>query len=149
MIPKKLRALFLRRSIKKIKRCIDSIETRMMDDFLELLLKIIRLVLIVDPKYRRNIEDFNARYTFRSEDGRIATSAIFKDNKMKVKKYEIPDTNVTVIFKNGKALWEFLMAADPDVFIFLLENKVRNKGNINYLLKFGFMSKRLKFMFGL
>ena len=149
MISTKLRGFFLRRSIKKIKQCIDSIESRLMDDFLELLLKILRLVLILDPKYRRNIEDFNARYTFRSEDGRIATSGIFNDNKMKVKKDEIPDTNVTVIFKNGKALWEFLMAADPDVFTFLLENKVMNKGNINYLLKFGYMSKRLKFMFGL
>ncbi|NIN18182.1 MAG: hypothetical protein GTN53_10405 [Candidatus Aminicenantes bacterium] len=114
-----------------------------------MLLRIIRLTLCLDRGYRRNIKDFNARYAFRSEDGRIAASAIFKNNKMKMKKDAIEDTNVTVVFKDGKTLWEFLMADDPDVFSFVLENKLRYEGNLNYLLKFGYMSKRLKLMFGL
>ncbi len=140
------RKFSLKRSIKKM---IKRIETELLDDFLELLLKAVRLVLCVDRKYRRNIKDFNARYAFRSQDGEIAASAIFKNNKMKVKKDEIPDTNVTVIFKDGKALWEFLMAPDPDVFAFVLENKLSYEGNLNYLMKFGYMAKHLKFMFGM
>jgi len=140
------RKFSLKRTIKKI---IKRIETELLDDFLELLLKVIRLVLCVDRKYRRNIKDFNARYAFRSQDGEIAASAIFKNNKMKVKKDEIPDTNVTVIFKDGKALWEFLMAPDPDVFAFVLENKLSYEGNLNYLMKFGYMAKHLKVMFGM
>ena len=93
--------------------------------------------------------DPGVRSAHRSEDGRIAASAIFKKNKMKVKKDVVADTNVTVFFKDGKTLWEFLMADDPDVFSFVLENKLRYEGNLNYLLKFGYMSKRLKLMFGL
>ena len=142
--------IFRRFSLKRaVKKMINRIETGALDDFLELLLKVIRLVLCVDRKYRRNIKDFDARYAFRSQDRKIAASAVFKNNKMKVKKEEIPDTNVTVLFKDGKALWEFLMAPDPDVFAFVLENKLSYEGNLNYLLKFGYMAKHLKVMFGM
>lgn len=142
--------IFRRFSLKRaVKKMINRIETGALDDFLELLLKVIRLVLCVDRKYRRNIKDFDARYAFRSQDRKIAASAVFKNNKMKVKKEEIPDTNVTVLFKDGKALWEFLMAPDPDVFAFVLQNKLSYEGNLNYLLKFGYMAKHLKVMFGM
>jgi len=142
--------IFRRFSLKRaVKKMINRIETGALDDFLELLLKVIRLVLCVDRKYRRNIKDFDARYAFRSQDGKIAASAVFKNNKMKVKKEEIPNTNVTVLFKDGKALWEFLMAPDPDVFAFVLQNKLSYEGNLNYLLKFGYMAKHLKVMFGM
>jgi hypothetical protein len=120
-----------------------------MDDFLELLLKVIHLVLCVDHNYGKNIEGFKARYAFRSVDGKIAASVIFENNKMKVEKDEIKDTNVTIIFKDGKALWEFLMAEDPDVFSFVLENKLSYNGNLNYLMKFGYMAKHLKVILGI
>ena len=125
------------------------IETGLMDGFLELLLKAVRLVLCVNRKFRRNIKDFSARYAFRSVDGKIAASAIFKNNKMKVKKNAIEDTNVTVIFKDGKALWEFLMGKDPDIFAFLLESKLSYEGNLNYLMKFAYMAKHLMYKFGM
>jgi hypothetical protein len=140
------RKFSLKRSIKKISKCV---ETELMDDFLELLLKAVRLVLCVNRKFRRNIKDFNARYAFRSEDGKIAASAIFKNNKMKVRKNAIADTNVTVIFKDGKALWEFLMGKDPDVFVFILESKLSYEGNANFLMKFAYMAKHLMYMFGI
>lgn len=141
---KPFRNLSLGRTIKKI---TTGVENDALDNFLELLLRAIRLVLIVDRKYRRNIKDFNARYTFQSRDGKIAASAVFKNNKLKVQKDALPDTNITVIFKDGKALWEFLMAKDPDVFVFLLENKIAWEGNINYLLKFAYMAKHLQHKF--
>ncbi|MDQ1354576.1 MAG: hypothetical protein QG657_4885 [Acidobacteriota bacterium] len=142
---KPLRKFFLDRALKKM---IKSIETDLLDDFLEILLKVVRLALILDPHYRRNIQGFNARYAFQDEEGQIAASAIFQDGKMKVKKYKIEDTNVTVFFKNGKALWEFLMSKNPDVFAFVLESKIRYEGNPNYIMKFGYMAKHLQVMFG-
>ncbi len=141
------RRVLLKRLIKKINKVIRNIESEIMDDFLELLLKIIRLVLYVDLNYQRNIVAFKARYAFKSADRKIVASAVFKDNKMIIKKNEIKDTNVTVIFKDGKALWEFLMAEDPDVFSFVLENKLSYDGNLNYLMKFGYMAKHLKVIF--
>jgi hypothetical protein len=143
---KPLHKFFLDRALKKM---IMSIETQLLDDFLETLLKVVRLALILDHHYRRNIQGFNARYAFQDEDGQIAASAIFADGKMKVKKSIIEDTNVTITFKNGKALWEFLMSKNPDVFSFVLENKIRYEGNINYMLKFGYMAKHLQVMFGM
>jgi hypothetical protein len=142
---KPVRKFFLDRALKKM---ITSIETDLLDDFLETLLKVVGLALILDHHYRRNIQGFNARYAFRDEEGKIAASAIFQDGKMKVKKYQIEDTNVTVIFKNGKALWEFFMSKNPDVFSFVLESKIRYEGNPNYILKFGYMAKHLQVMFG-
>lgn len=144
MLLKPVRKFFLDRALKKM---INSIETDLLDDFLEILLKVIRLALILDPHYRRNIQGFNARYAFQDEEGQIAASAIFQDGKMKVKKYKIENTNVTVIFKNGKALWEFLMSKNPDVFAFVLESKIRYQGNPNYIMKFGYMAKHLQVMF--
>ena len=140
------RKFSLKRTIKKM---INSKETELMDDFLELLLKALRLVLCLDRKYRKNIEDFNARYAFRSQDGKIASSAIFKNNKMKVKKNAVEDTNVTVIFKDGKVLWEFLMGKNPDIFAFILESKLSYKGNANYVLKFAYMATYMKVKYGL
>jgi hypothetical protein len=145
----KYRNFFLNRAVKKIKNAINNIDSDLMDNFLGLLLGILSLVLALDGKYRENIRGFNARYAFRSKDNRIAASAVFENNKMKVKKYEIPDTNVTVIFKDGKALWEFLMSKNPDVFAFLLDSKLSYEGNINYVMKFAYMAKHLQHRFGL
>jgi hypothetical protein len=140
------RKFVVKRIVKKI---IKAVENELLDSFLELLLSFIRLVLCVNKGYRRNLENFEARYAFKSRDGKIAASAIFKDNKMKVHKYEIENTNITVIFKDGKSLWEFLFSDDPDVFEFILDNKLSYIGNINYVLKFGYMAKHLKLMFSL
>lgn len=139
---------WLLRKIGKIIRCI---ETDLMDVFLETLLKMIRIFTCIDPNYARNIENFNAKYIFKSEDEKIAVSAIFADNKMKVKKKAItdPDVNITVIFKDGKALCDFLMASDPDIFVFILESKIKYEGNVNYLMKFAFMAMHLKLEFDL
>lgn len=143
------RNFMLKRVVKKIKKALANIETNLMDDFLELLLNMIRLALLIDPKFRRNIEDFSARYTFRSQDHKIAASAVFDKNKLKVSNKQLDNTNVTVIFKDGKALWEFLMSKNPDVFAFILENKLNYKGNLNYILKFGYMARHLALKFGI
>jgi hypothetical protein len=68
---------------------------------------------------------------------------------MKVKNSAIDNTNVTVTFKDGKALWEFLMGKNPDVFNFILESKLSYEGNANYVLKFAYMATHLKVKYGL
>ena len=144
-----VRKYLLKRIVKKINKLLDTVETEVMDEILELLLRSIRLFLCLDSDYHKNIIDFDARYTLRSERGRIAASAIFKKGKMKVKGKEIDNTNVEVYFKDGKVMWDFLMSPNPDIFAFVLDNKLRYEGNLNYLMKFAYMAKRLKSMFGL
>ena len=144
-----VRNFLLKRVVRKIKKTVGNMESNVMDDFLELLLKMVRLALLIDPEFRRNIKHFSGRLTFRSQDQKIAASAIFADDKMEVSTKEAENSNVTVIFKDGKSLWEFLLSKNPDVFAFILENKLTYKGNLNYILKFGYMARHLALKFGM
>lgn len=148
------RRISLNRNKKEIKNVIENIETELMDDFLELLLDLMRLAFILNPKqYRKNIKGFRATYNFVSRDRRIGAAAVFANNKMKMKKKQVPDNDpnlkVTVIFKDGYALWKFLMSGTPDVLKSLLDQQIDYTGNLNYLLKFAYMSQHLKTIFSL
>lgn len=139
------RKFILNRVLKKLK----NFETEIMEEFLFLLLKFIRLMCCLDKSYRRNIENFEAIYVFESEkskDGQILVSAIFKNGKMSVKEKEIPNPTVKVIFKDCQTLWNFLTNSHPDIFAFVLDGKLRYEGNLNYILKFGYMAMHLKKM---
>lgn len=136
----------LRRFVEHLHK---EIEDGVTDHVLELVLKIMKLAFWFDDDYRKNIERFNARYAFRSQDGEIAASAIFRNGKMDVKSHEIQNTHVTLIFKDSDVLWEFLLADDPQVFEFILDNRLGFEGNFNYILKFAYMARHLKLMFEL
>ena len=118
-----------------------------MDFFLTNLLWLMDLYLFFDRDYRRNIEDFDARYSFKSKDEKIDASVIFKDNEMEVRNYAIEDASVTVIFRDGLALKNFLFSDSPDIISAILNNEVSYKGNLNYLAKFAYMANHLKFKF--
>lgn len=70
---------------------------------------------------------------------------------MKKEKFPDDDSNlkVTVTFKDGHALCKFLTIRTPDIFKSLLARDLDYEGNLNYLLKFAYMSRHLKTMFGL
>lgn len=114
-----------------------------LDEFLELLLKVMRLRLRIDPDYRRNIEGFTGRYVFRTRND-VAVSAVFENGTMRVLDEALSDGDVIVTFKDNAALCEFLLSRNPDVFAFVIDNKVEYEGNLNYVLKFGYMARRLQ-----
>ncbi|MEI6138194.1 MAG: hypothetical protein WCP85_02970 [Mariniphaga sp.] len=126
------------------RRFVKIIEEKEMDIFLETLLKAMSLFLFFNKKFRRNIDGFNARYVFKSKDGIIAASADFADSKMKVSRKALENASVTVVFKDGTALKNFLFAESPDIIGAILDSEVQYTGNLNYLSKFAYMSKRLK-----
>lgn len=126
------------------KKFVKILEEKEMDIFLETLLKAMSLFLFFNKKFRRNIEGFNARYVFQSKDGIIAASADFADSRMKVSRKALENASVTVIFKDGAALKNFLFAESPDIIGAILDSEVQYTGNLNYLSKFAYMSKRLK-----
>ncbi|VAV83692.1 hypothetical protein MNBD_DELTA01-966 [hydrothermal vent metagenome] len=100
-------------------------------------------------EFRRNIDGFEGRYLFVSEDGAICEAATFKKNKMKVKKdidledRKINNWDIIVRFKNARALRNYLFSEDQDILNLILTNDVEVEGNLNYLFKFGFISKDL------
>jgi len=69
---------------------------------------------------------------------------IFKDNRMIMKKTEVPDPNATVIFRDGSALMDFLFSNSGDIVGSILDNKLRYEGNVNYIFKFSHMALKLK-----
>ena len=127
-------------------KLLTCIEERVTDDFLNVLLNLMSLVLLTDPKYRRNILDFEAKYVFKDQSGLVYVTTDFKNNKMTVRHKHIDDSKLTLIFKNGASLFKLLMSEPPDILSALLDQEVDFIGNINYLNKFAYMATRLRLM---
>ncbi|MDA8163744.1 MAG: hypothetical protein M0017_01740 [Desulfobacteraceae bacterium] len=128
------------------RKLVECLESEFAEGFLALLLDLMKLVFLFDHDFRRNIQDFAATYLFRSLDGSITVSAIFRDNGLEVREEEAGDPNVTVTFKDSKALMGYLLSPKPDVLGSMLRQEVTLAGNLNYLYKFAFMAKRLQLM---
>ncbi|GMT48160.1 MAG: hypothetical protein IEMM0007_1726 [bacterium] len=148
MFEKILNWLLLRplRANRVRKRFLQCLESEVAEEFLEMLLKFMSLAFLLDRDFRRNIEGFNGRYLFKSRDNSITVAVIFKDNRMKVYEKELEDTNVTVVFRNGRALMGYLLSPKPDILGSLLRQDVTFNGNLNYVSKFAYMAKRLQLM---
>ncbi len=129
-----------------MKKFTDSLASEFAEDFLLLLLNLMSAVFLFDPNFRRNIEHFQGRYQFKSKDGLITVAALFGNNRLKVREEEIPDPDITVYFKDGKALMAYLLTPKPDILGSILRQEVSLDGNLNYLYKFAFMAKRLQLM---
>lgn len=114
------------------------------DSFLEILLRLISLVLIFDEKYRRNIAGFTGRYLFKSLDGWVTAGAVFENDHLDVSSSAITDPDITIIFKDGRALMDFLLTPKPDILGSMLRQEVSLSGNLNYLYKFAYMARRLQ-----
>jgi hypothetical protein len=135
--------ILTRMAMKKFAECLKS---EFAEEFLEAVLGFMKVLFMVDHDFRRNISGFDGRYLFKSRDGSITVAAIFRDNEMDVREEVIPDPNITVIFKDSKALMNYLLAPKPDVLGSMLRQEVTLEGNLNYLYKFAFMAKRLQLM---
>ena len=130
---------------------IAALDDEKMDKILELLLEGMRLLFLVDGNYRANIRGFEARYAFSGQAAHSALGAsaifkispVFKFPQMTVNDEAIRNATVTVLFSDGRALAEFLLSPRPDIFSAILDNKLSFEGNLNYLLKFIYMARRI------
>lgn len=126
------------------RRFLRSLESETAEEFLKLLLKLMGLAFKIDKEFRRNIEGFTGRYQFRSADNSVAVAAVFTGKGLNVTEKLLPDPDVSVIFKNGRSLLDFLLAADRDILRLLLNNEVVLRGNANYVFKFAYMANHLQ-----
>ncbi|MDY6881648.1 MAG: hypothetical protein V2J25_07615 [Desulfatiglans sp.] len=138
-----LRRLRVKREQKKFLDCMGS---EFAEEFLQLLLRLMSLFFVLNRNFRRNIQDFNGRYLFKSRDNRITVAAVFKNKRLKVYKKEIDNTNVTITFRDSKALMNYLLSPKPDILGSLLRQDVVINGNLNYVYKFAYMAKHLQLM---
>lgn len=114
------------------------------DKFLEALLAGMDVSFSLSPGYRKSIEGFTGSYVFETAEGLVAAACTFKDGEMEVHTQPVPEYNVRIVFKNPKALRDFLLSEDQEILSSVLRNEVEIEGNINYIYKFGFMAKDLK-----
>jgi len=125
----------------------ESMGSDVAEGFLRLLLKLMAFVFMLDIRdFRKNIENFNGRYVFRSKDNSIVASAAFVNGHMKVYDRIIEEPHITIIFRNDKALMNYLLSPRPDILNSVLKQDVMVSGNLNYLYKFAYMAKRLQLM---
>ena len=132
------------RAKRAAQKWMEMLKSELAEEFLELLLKLMSLIFWLDKDFRRNIQGFDGRYLFRSRDRQITVAAIFKKNKLKVREKEIDNTDVTVIFRDSKALMNYLLSPKPDILGSLLRQDVVVDGNLNYVYKFAYMAKHLQ-----
>ena len=116
------------------------------EGFLGVLLELMALAVLLDPAFRRNVHGFNARYLFKTKDGKVAATAIFGHGLMEVVPRETPGQlpDITVEFRDAKALVGFLLARDPDIIGAMMRQDVTMEGNLNYLYKFAYMARHLQ-----
>lgn len=122
------------------------IETEAAEEFLELLLNAMRFMFAVNHEYRQNIRKFRGRYQFKSNDGALTIAAVFKNGRMAVKEKVIENPDVTITFRDGRTLFNFLLSPKQDILGSMLRQDVQTDGNLNYLYRFGFLAKRLQLM---
>jgi len=126
------------------RRFLKSLESEATEKFLKLLLKLMSLTFNLDKDFRRNIDGFKGRYQFRTVDNSVTVAAIFTGKGLKVKEKLIPDPDVSVVFKDRRSLTNYLLATDRDILKLVLNNEVALKGNMNYILKFGYMANHIQ-----
>ena len=137
--------LSLQEIVEKIgERFLKCLEDETAESFLEILLLFMKFKFMLDPSYRRNIENFRGRYQFKNRDGGVTVLVEFDNGKMDFKETLAHDVDVAVIFKDGRALMNFLLSKDRDILSCLLNNEVTVDGNLNYIYKFGFMANHFQ-----
>ena len=62
---------------------------------------------------------------------------------MYVEDKAIDDADVSISFKDGRAMAEFLFSDNPDLISGLLDNNISFQGNLNYIFKFAYMARHL------
>ena len=124
----------------------DAFSSKVAENFLETLLNLMKIVFVVNPDYRRNIENFKGRYQFLSKDERLKVGVVFGGGRMKVVDEKIERPDITIAFRDGKTLLDFIFSPRQDILGAMLRHDVETAGNLNYLYKFGFMAKQLQLM---
>lgn len=117
-----------------------------------LLLIIMSMSFRLSRKYRKHIEEFRGKYIFRSKDGLINVSVIFKKGRiskqdiMKVTRSGIEGANVTIIFRDASVVKYYILSKKPDILNSILNQDISIQGNLTYMYKFGYMASQLQKM---
>jgi uncharacterized protein (DUF362 family) len=116
------------------------------DMLLTRLLQLMNLAFTSDASLRKNLANFDGRYLFKIEEEDYTLAAHFSEKGIVVDRSELEQTDVRISFRNAKVLGDFLLSPNPDILDAVLKQDVAIDGNLNYLLKFAFMAKKLQLL---
>jgi hypothetical protein len=164
-------ALRKRRVFKRLRKTAlhsfsDSLEDEAAEELFMTSLGLMEIMFLINSDYRRNIEEFQGTYLFRSKDSGATVLVQFDRGQMRtmedVLEEDSPKADATVTFKNGRAMINFLfnpiariwedltdeeIGVDRphtiDIMESLRRNEVNFTGNLNYLYRFAFMANHL------
>ena len=122
------------------KHLLECMEGAVIDNVLEMLLKLMGLMFWLDSDYRKNIENFQASYVFTDYDGDFYTAVHFDNGNMKVSSKKVSKPTFKLIFRDSNALINVLLRGASDILDAMLKQEVDFEGNINYMSKFGYMA---------
>ena len=155
-MPSGIRNISRRRKLRKLgdifREMLMSMDPKLVERFLEMLLQAMSFMLFVDSNYHRNIEGFKGKLLFQSKKGDLTVQAVFKTSwlfqyeYLKIKRRKLKDPDITITFKDSQALMRLLLSPKPDVLGAIIANEVVAAGNVNYILKFGYMTTQLQQM---
>lgn len=141
-----LNSIALRAQEKLRERFRMCFESEAAEEFLQILLTLMQVTFLLNHEYRRNITNFAGRYQFKSADGQVTMAAVFRNGRMKVLEKAIENPNISITFRDGRTLLNFIISPRQDILGSMLRHDVRTNGNLNYLNKFGYMAKQLQLM---
>ena len=101
-------------------------------------------ILLKLLQFRENFRNFAGRYQFQTRDRHFLMSAVFDNGRIIVAMKSITQPHIKVIFKDDRALRDFIFAPKPDILGAVLTQDVVLEGNLNYVYKFAYMAKRLQ-----
>ncbi len=125
-------------------------KTNLQIGIFKLSLRLLALLFKISPKLRKEIYNpelgynFNAKYQFKSRDGKINIYAIIKDGRMKVGKGTIENPNITIYYKDKEIFGKICNKSADESLDYLLTNEMSYTGNMAYLTKFSYISSVVK-----
>lgn len=128
---------------------MNKIKTELSIAAFALSLRLLGLVFKLSKKMRREIYNeetgdvFNARYQFKTRDGKVQRYVIFENGKMTTGGGVIEKPNVTVSYKDKETLAKIYNKSPAESLDYLLTNEMSYTGNISYLTKFSYMTSLL------
>jgi hypothetical protein len=135
-----------------VKKFLGSVEAETAETILEGLLLFMKTRFLIDPiiigsNFRENIDEFEAKYQFRSKSGDINVLVKFHNGDMDWEESLSQDVNASLEFKDGQALvnylFNYLVLQDRDFLKSMTKNEIKVSGNLNYLYKFLFMANHM------
>jgi hypothetical protein len=108
------------------------------------LLELICLAYSSNVDLRRHIRNIKAKYMFCFRDHDKHISLEIKNGGMRVFQGNIDLPDVSLTFRNSKALRDLLFADKPDILEAILKQDVEIDGNLTYIFKFIYLVRHLQ-----